>query len=442
MRTLDYWKDRLLAIPLTIECPQMRLESGRDHERPVFEGPGYVDVKSSTEIQFTMFAAAADGGDAFRRLARAKANPYELFDQFRLAATDYQGIEWACGWTRPEFKGWPRVGWPLTGQLTSLATGASGPLVAKTSSVELIIQQKLWLPMEKSMMSVTTVGSEEIRRTREPGLQSIEALGSTIVFSYSPSDEYLAVTAETSDQLTHPYAENWIGEPLRILLGQLIYPRLVARNFGDGSAQVWLRPSPQHLSGSAIAALFQWSPASIGTDFWQLYADLLTMIGRARDISGLPTFESHAVTRFYEEIVQATQGSKWVLCLTLASVSEGLAKALMTPEEQRSDFDREDVDSLSSVVEKWDGDPRLRQRVLGDIAQAAKRTVGRFLRDLAMRAVLEKRHEQAWAAIRHAVMHGNLVTPWATKENDDRVVALAELVHRLTRELVRRSSTA
>jgi hypothetical protein len=38
-------------------------------------------------------------------------------------------------------------------------------------------------------------------------------------------------------------------------------------------------------------------------------------------------------------------------------------------------------------------------------------------------------------------MHGNLVLPWSTQEEDERVIALAEMVHILTREITGVSSS-
>ena len=268
MRTLDYWEGRLTAIPSTIECVEMRLLSGHDHEPPVFVGSGHIDIRSSTDIDFTMFATPADGENAVRRLVRARENPYEVFDQFRLVANDYQGTEWACGWTRPKLKGMPKVGWPLTGKLDSLVTHVSGPWVASESGVELVFRPKLWLPMDKAMVTVTSVDGTEIERRHSAGQQTVQVLNSEIRFFYTPSDESLWVTAKTSDKLQHPYAENWLSEPLRILFGQLVFPRLVARNFGDGTAQVWLRPSPRLLKGSEIASIVGGDPLGARAEFW------------------------------------------------------------------------------------------------------------------------------------------------------------------------------
>ena len=440
MRTLDYWEGRLTAVPSTIECAEMRLLSGYDHEPPIFVGPGHIDIRSSTAIDFTMFATPADGGDAFRRLATAGENPYEILDQFRLFATDYQGSEWACGWTRPELKGMPKIGWPLTGRLNSLVTNASGPWVSTDSGVELVFYPKLWLPMDKAMVTVTSIDDAEIQRRCSPGQQTVQVLDSEIKFFYTPSDESLWVTAKTSDKLQHPYAENWLSEPLRVLLGQLVFPRLVARNFGGGTAQVWLRPSPRRFRDSGIASLLGRDPLSASAEIWELYASLLTLISEARDEKGLPNFESHRITRFYEEIIQATQGSQWVLCLSLASAGEGLAKMLMSPAERRSDFTEKDIESLKTTVADWEGDEGLQDRILAEIARASERSVGRYLRDLVQRGTLKKSNERAWSSVRHAVMHGNLVSPWATEEEDKRLLELADLVHRLTRELIRKGS--
>lgn len=436
MRTLDYWEGHLTAVPSTIECTEMRLLSADDHEAPIFLGPGQIDIRNSTDIDFTMFATARDDADAVRRLVRARENPYEVFDQFRLFATDYQGTEWACGWTRPELKGMPKVGWPLTGKLNSLVTHASGPWVSTESSVELVFRPKFWLPMNKAMVTVTSVDGVEIQRRHDAGQQTVQLLDSEIRFFYTPSEESLWVTAKTSDKFQHPYAENWLSEPLRVLLGQLAFPRLLARNFGDGTAQVWLRPSPRQFRDSGIASLVGGDPLGARDEFWKLYGSLLTVIAEAKDEKGHPNFEAHPITKFYEELIQATQGSRWVLCMSLASTAEGLAKMLMEPGDRRSDFSEDDINGLKVHVRGWPGDEKLRERVLDVISKLGQRGVAQFLRDLVGRNVLNEANRRAWDTVRNAVMHGNLVSPWATKEEDQQIVALADLVHRLTRELI------
>ena len=323
-----------MAVPSTIECPEMRLFGRHDQEGPLFVGPGHINIRSTTSIDFTMFATPTGERTQSSRLP----DPPE--PEFRLFATDYDGTEWACGWTSPRVKGMPKVGNPLAGELRSLTTNVSGPWVAAESSVELILP-KLRLPMDKQLVAVYSISDEEFQRNVSPRRQTVQALGSEITFFYTPSNDALWVTARTSEKLPHPFAENWLSEPLRVLLGQLVFPRLVARNFGKGSAFVSLRASPPPLRHTGIASLLNEDPLSAGAEFWALYADLLTMVAEAKDLTGRPSFEAHRVTRFYEEVIQATQGSRWVLSMTLASTAEGLAKMVMSPEEKRSDFAKE-----------------------------------------------------------------------------------------------------
>ena len=397
--TLDYWEGRLTAIPSTIECPEMCLIGGHNSGPPVFTGSGRIDITSSTDIDFTMYATATDNSDAVRCLVRARENPYEVFEQFVLEATDYRGTKWNCGWTQPEIKGLPNVGWPLTGHISSMVTLAKGSWVSDQSSIELVFQPKFWLPMDTKMMTVTSIDGKEIERKIRPGQQCIQIFDTELKCFYPPYSESVWLTANTSEKFQHPYAENWASEPFRILLGQLAYPRLVARNFGDGTAYVWLRPSYKHFSNSGFVSILDRDSSKAHREFWKLYASLLTLIAGNKDEKGHPNFEHHPITRFYEEIIQATQGSRWVLFMTLSSAAEGIVRLLNPP--------RKKVD------------------------------IEYYMKSLVEQKVLVDENLCSWQKIRNAVMHGQLVLPWCAEEEDQRLQHLIDLVHRLTHELIR-----
>jgi hypothetical protein len=305
--------------------------------------------------------------------------------------------------------------------------------------VELIFAPKLDLQMEQSMVSITTIGDEEIQRSHEAGRHTLQLLGSEITFSYWPDSDALHVTASASEGLHHPYMDGWLSEPIRVLTGQPIYPRLVARNMGDGTAQVWLRPSPSRLKHAGLASLLGKDPSISGAKFWQAYASLFILIARAKDRNGHRNFEAHQLTRYYDEIIEATQGSRWVLCLTLASSAEGIARMLMRPEERVSDFDARDIYDLKNAVAAWHGDKGLRERIISDVSKAGLRTIGKFLRDLVERTIVTTEQVRAWSEVRNQVMHGNLVSPWGSEDADQRLLNLAGLVHGLTDELLRRA---
>lgn len=413
----------------------MRLLTGRDHEPPVFVGPGQIELKSTTAAEFRMFASEKAGAGGILRVHLAHANPYEMLDQFRLFATDFEGTEWACGWIVPRVEQTSAAGTLLTGQISSLTTRVSGDWVSPVAGAELLFQPSFHIPMAASMVTVHSIADEEICRSWRVGRHTLELLGSRIEFAQDPTDDLLWITANTSAELPHLYLENWLSEPLRILLGQLRYPRLVARNFGDGSAFVSIRQSPRAFRNASIGSLLASELVRSTERFWQLYAALLTMIAKDRNEEGNPNFEAHRITRLYEEIIQGSQGSRWVWCLTLASAAEALAKMLMRPEDQQAEFPAADLKSIKKTVSDWKGAEEVRSRVLNSIGFLSRKSVAAFLRDLVKRGVIERRHEEAWDKVRNNVMHGNLVMPWSSQEEDENIIALAEVVHTLTREI-------
>src|SRR5271170_2332228 len=183
IRTLDHWKSRLTAIPSSIECPEMRLLTGRDHEPPVFIGPGQIELKSTTVAEFRIFGSAQDDVSGILKVHLAYANPYERLDQFRLFATDYEGTEWACGWVVPRVEQASSAGTLLTGQISSLMTRVSGDWVSSIAGVELLFQPSFHIPMGSSMLTVHSIGDKEIHRSWRVGRHSLELLGSNIDFA-------------------------------------------------------------------------------------------------------------------------------------------------------------------------------------------------------------------------------------------------------------------
>lgn len=386
-----------------------------------------------------MFATPTDGCDAFKRLVRAKQNLYEMLDQFRLEATDYDGNHWSCGWTTVQPGESFGQTWDLSGSLHSLQTRVSGKSVSPESGVELIFDTKLRIPMPMNMVTTTIRDGDEIFCSRGAGRKIIKAVGTQIEFFCDPVSDYIWANAKTSSDMPHPYAENWLSEPLCMLLGQLIFPRLVARNFGDGTASISLRPSPAHTANSAMSTLLGEDPLGSPEQFWKMYQDILTVIAHARDESGNPNFEAHALTRYYYEIIQATEGSHWVLCMTLASVAEGIAKMLIRPEDRKSDFKSELIKDFEKHICNWRGDITLRGKVLQSLSMAKKKSVAQYLRALRDRGILEEKQVEAWGEVRNHVMHGNLVSPWSSEESDSRLISLIQLVHSLSREYVKSS---
>jgi hypothetical protein len=306
--------------------------------------------------------------------------------------------------------------------------------VSSSSGVELLFETPAHDPVAWTLGAF--VLSESATKQLPLSEYVLNVLETQLRFSYDSSSRLLSISAPTSKVLCHPYAENWIAEPLRILFGQLIFPRLVARNKGNGAAVIWLRRSPDYVNGVQFASL--WDARVTGQDkaaFWHLYATLLTLIAETRGPDG-PNFQAHKITRLYEELVQAGRGSRWVWALTLASCVEALAKMLISPGEKRRDADHDAIASLCAHVCDWEGVADVKGRAISAVRRVGDITPIFVLRQLRDRGVVTKGQVSAWSAMRNAVMHGELISPWSTQEEDRRLSDLSQLVHRLTYEIL------
>jgi hypothetical protein len=367
--TLSRWVDRLLKGAVTIECPHMEI-LGRDHEPPVFTGPGHIKIGADTKISFFMHATPHDGSDAFRRIVQAQKNPYEILHQFRVNAIDYGGTKWSGGWTRLTLGEELGSVWQLSGPIHSLHTGVEGLGVSDRNSVELVYDRPLRLPIPMNMVKTVYRDNEEVLWSRSSGTKTLKVIDTTIEFHCSADQEHVWAVADTSPSFPHVHLENWISEPLNLLLGEVVYPRLRARNFGNGKALIFLGSSSGPPATSLTANILREDPLGADERFWNLYADFLTVVATAKDSSGHKNFEAHPLTHYYWEIIQASKGTNWVLCMTLASVVEGTVKMMFSEAERKSDWPEGDIESLKEAVANWKGNDDLRSVVINYAADS------------------------------------------------------------------------
>ena len=237
-----------------------------------------------------------------------------------------------------------------------------------------------------------------------------------------------------SETFPAPHAENWLGEPLRILFGQLAYPKLVARSFGrDQGSMIAIRPAPAWIKDSDWIALWQGrlTPDDL-EEFWKLYSSLLALVATSRDTRGERNFEAHKLTHLYEEVIQASRGSRWVWALTIASSVEGLATMLVPHKSPREDVDRVAIAELAEHINEWRGSPDLKRIAVNAVKRQESANAVITLRNLARSGAIKREELKAWEELRNKVMHGNLVSPYSSKKDDTLLSNLAALMHSLT----------
>jgi hypothetical protein len=432
MLTLDRWRS-FLATPRTIAFPRLEL-IGRDHAPPVVVGTGEVRMDSPSDFEFTLTGMPDDPDDALSEFNRIHENPYDGLARPRLRGVDADGIEWNGGYAVPHVT--TRLnGWTFGGRIDGLLTEDQSETVSTEAGVELIFLLRIGDPMALAMARYARTGASGTD-------YATEILGSKIRFAYERAT--LLVTASGSPELPSHFAENWLAEPLRIIFGQLIFPRLVARNFGDGRAQVSVRPSPGIVSGARWAALWEGDYRCDNETFWSRYTQLLRLIARASGEGGQSSFDAHKITRLYQEIIQAARGSRWVWALTFASSIEALVNMLTPKGAKPTEVEAEAIAALVKHIGSGPGakDDRLKKIAINAVHRTAALTTIRVLRELVCAGVISEEQLSAWEKVRNAAMHGSLVSPYSNRDEDARLLALAGMMHALTHELIRSAEDA
>jgi len=366
--------------------------------------------------------------EGMRALRHCAEEPDDHTSAMRLRGVDYNGTEWNAGWVRPNLG-------EIQGDYLQLF-GESGALCTHVqqkepkSGVELAYSPTPEVPFTEVIRTTAHLGETQLGWRTSGGKHRMEILGSVIEVMTQPWSSELWICASTSEYLHHPYLENWLSEPLRALRGQLIYPRLVARNFEDGGAAVWVRPAPslQTTLGGCASQLRNRSPV----EFWSFYELYLMYVARHRNADGHPEFEANDLTRLHDEVIQARMaGSHWVIALCVASAVEGLVKLGPGFASTPPDFTTEELASAQKAISEFENDA-LRDRLKNSVALLGQASVAKYLSQMKRDGRINKSQLDAWKKVRNQVAHGNLFEPWGTREEHERLVDLMQLFYRLT----------
>jgi hypothetical protein len=406
----------------------MFLDGWHDHQPPIFEGSGRFVLTNSTEIHFEFDARARAQTEGLWALRRCVEEPDDRTSAMRLRGVDYSGTEWNAGWVRPRHGG-------VQGDYVQLF-GESGALLTDVqqeeprSGVELAYSPSPEVPFSEIMRTTAHLGDVQLGWRTSGGKHRMDVLGSVVEAMTQPWSNELWLRASTSDELRHPYLENWLSEPLRALRGQLIFPRLVARNFEDGRAAVWIRPAPslQTSLGGCASQLRSRSPV----EFWSFYERYLTYVARHRNGDGHPEFEANGLTRLHDEVIQARRaGSHWVIALCVASAIEGLVKLDREFASTQPDFSAEELRAAREMIAELKP-AALRDRLKNSVSFLGQASVAKYLAQMERNGHISKAQLEAWKKVRNQVAHGNLFEPWGTRVEHERLVSLIELFYRLT----------
>jgi hypothetical protein len=416
----------LAGLDSSIPCPEMKL-LGRWGEA-LATGSGNIHLDKLGDFHFELNGKATNPKKLKQFIAGHQTNPYDGLGRFRLVAVNATGQELHCGFVT---KSTVKFNNDTSLQCLGVAEGLSfdAPAIGKIGTeILILLPERHWI----------SHGLSAIFRPLKPSgisKHTIEVLGSCVEFSHDPASNSLAISVECSEEFPQTYTEGWLSEPLRMMLGQLVFPRVIVRSNPDQAIIMVPQIRQWHAEADGFALL---DPASIYDDqthFFKLYGDLLTFVATARDGEGNRNFERHDLTLFYEELAQAMRGSRWIMTLTLASAVEGVLSQIFPIGTRDETANLDELRDLKNYIEKWEGHlasspesiANLKDRAKSSVSFAAELTAIKRLRLLANEKKVRREDVAAWDEVRNKVAHGNIFSRFSSAENDRIILNLMSL---------------
>lgn len=422
------------ALESSFACPEMRL-LGRLAE-VLATGAGKIFLDSFGDFHFELAGKTTDLEGFEEFVSYHQQNPYDGLARFRLVVVDASGQEIHCGYTASD---------DITlGRDESLR--CSGPvegLILDSPGFAEIGTEILVLVPERHWLSEVLTLSFPPADENGVSKHSMDLLGSSLEFEYERKSRSFTVSVTGGDAFPQTYTEGWLSEPLRMMLGQLVFPRVIVRANPDRAIVMVPQIRFWHREGDGYSLLDPATTFDNRTLFFDMYAELLKFVATARNAKGEPNFERHPLTKFYEELAQAMRGSRWIMTLTLASSIEGALDLIFPTGAQDETANPAELKDLKQHIDKWAGHPTssvesvasLKDRAKGAVSFSATLTAIKRLRHLASKRVVASDEVGAWDKVRNQVTHGKIFSPFSSEENDRIIINLMTLFRRIADQI-------
>lgn len=418
------------ALESSFECTGMRL-LGR-HGEILVNGSGRLRLDGFGDFHFELEGEAVQSDELAAFVSAHRRNPYDPLGRFRLVVTHANGQELHCGYVTDDELRFSSNG-PLSCSGRAEGLSLDIPSIGDVGTeILFIVPERHWLS-EALTVSLPPPDEDGISR------RSMEVAGSLLEFEYQQKGRCLTISVVGNDVFPQTYTENWLSEPLRMMLGQLAFPRVIVRSNADRAMVMISQIRRWHAEADGFSLL---DPATTFEDrnlLFDMYAELLHFVASARDIKGMPNFERHPLTRFYEELAQAMRGSRWIMTLTLASAVEGGLNLLFPSSSTDENANLIELEDLKGHIDNWAGHPTsseasiasLKDRAKGAVSYTAEMTAIKRLRRLAGEKKVTIAEVKAWEKVRNKVAHGHIFSPFSSEENDQLILNLMSLFRRI-----------
>jgi hypothetical protein len=132
--------------------------------------------------------------------------------------------------------------------------------------------------------------------------------------------------------------------------------------------------------------------------------------------------------------VSASRTSRWLYALAFASAVEGVINKICPPGENETSDQDELVGAFKKHVDAWEPHcPAIKEQAKNAASRAVQTSASKTLRAMRDSGAVTRDQFKAWRRLRNDVMHGKLVSPYSSEQEDKLLLDLAGLLHAVTK---------
>jgi hypothetical protein len=404
---------------LDLICTEMQLLRCPRNEESLLNGTGVIRSDERGRLSFQMVSPVNGIPAIARRTERPHGELYELNEHVLLRALDSAGREWRSNPFIPNVThAFGSTNWLVSQPVESLGCSLQRPSSSQSIG-RLFIPRQRQLPFDRATFTTSTAGDQTVETiwSSDHHVQTIAE--AEVEFRLAESD-WLAITATQNT----PVMPDWPGlvcQALSFATAKEVRPALAAREFSE-HIYVHILSGPFGVPASHLPRpLMDISPSST-EDFWQIVQ---------RFVEWARANESRAPALFDElsGIRNVAAASIQTACLGLAVGVESIAEALLNDPVSRAPEESGHIESLISLINAWDGDRGVQQRVVNMLRSMSRTRAVDRLYAFSERAEIPESLVRSWKKLRDMKAHGR--TTEDRQSLYDLYYSTAELLYRL-----------
>jgi hypothetical protein len=381
---------------LELDCPDMRVQQEGVKQPMTYCGPGLIRQTSDRKLEFRLFCTAKVGEQQLRDLLfpEGSVDAGQLVPghhYYSLEATDQHGRLWASN----RFQIDRHIGNGLVIFGSPLSISYREQAMQTGCGLDLRVRGEFDIPANNFTNETIAIGGEHVASESRLNAAKFEALG--YGFLIKRESGWLSIRAETKAGDLPEHMETRVIEALQFVLGRSLWWSVMSKVAG-GDEVTCLR-AERGRPGPRLPPPFGFQASPDVSPGWRLFEKYLAHIWNCRGD------KFHSTSAWLHMARDAKTGSVFSSGLALGVAIEGVLKNEFSEVGEHSPDPHENIRAAREHVNRWDGDARLKSRILGSIDGMLEVRAKDRLRVLKVQGIVTEKQIDAWSRLRNSAAH-------------------------------------